>query len=164
VIKYLVSYILGRTILAIVPWIWPVSRGNAKGSFGKIEFYGPKAFVEECLKAMNEDLSKYDEILKHHFLNGKISLCFYYEEKRYFMYPSVGLYTIPEKISHYKAQGICQFVVFRYFQSLETGMGLSAALRDNSNRHKKLMLKAKKQMVRWLDKCNYPAGWIDCYK
>ena len=163
-IKYLGFYILGRITLAVVPWMWLPSKGYAKGSIGKIDFYGPKDFVEQCLKAVNEDLPKYDPALKEQFLEGKVSLCFYYEDKLYITYHTVGLYTIPEKIWRYKSEGICQHIVFRYLQSLETGLGLSAALKDNSKRHKELMWKARKKMVEWLDKSKYPAGWIDCYK
>ena len=162
--SYLTSYISGRFTLKILPWMWPISEGNAKGSIGKIDFYGPKYFVEQCLKAVNEELPKYDHALKEQFLEEKNSLCFYYEKKTIFTYPAVGLYIIPENVARFKAEGICQYIVFRYFQSLETGIGLSVALKLNPKRYNELMLVAKKKMVEWLDKSKYPARWKDCYK
>ena len=161
---YLVSYIYGRSIVAIVPWLWPISHGNAKGSIGNIDFYGPKTFVDECLKAVNENLPNYDHILNKQFLDGKISLCFYYENKLTIGYHTAGLYTIPEQIARYKSEGICPYIVWRYFQSLETGLGLVSALNENPKRHKTLLITARKKMIDWLEKTRYPGDWKDWYK
>ncbi len=131
---------------------------------GKIKFYGPETFIEQCSSAINEELEKYDKSLKEKILSGKINLTFFHINDGYAMFYTVGLYSVPKQIWSYGSLGICQYMVFRYIQTLEIGIGLSSALKDNSQRHKVLMKNARAKMTAWLIQVKYPGAWIDCYK
>jgi len=161
--SYVVKFLTGRLILLTVPYMWPRSKGNALCEVGRIKFYGPKDFVEDCSEAINNVLLKHDKSLYDSLLRGNISLTFYCETRGRITFPSVGLYSIPPSVSRFKAEGICQEVVFRYIQSTEIGIGFQAAMQDSHQRHKRLLKVIRAKMVEWLKKTNYPSKWIECY-
>jgi hypothetical protein len=164
-IRYTSSYLLRRLTKAAVPLMWPTSEDYLKRSSGKIDFYGSKTFVELCIKALDEELVKYDAGLKLQICQTNWPLCFYDGEKRaYLSYPTAGVFTIPEKVWRFKEEGICQFIVFRYLQTLETGTGFTASAKLKSRRdYLRRLQMASVKMISWLERTNYPKRWIGCY-
>lgn len=162
-VRYLTVYFVGYLSRALVPLMFPSSKGYVKGSIGRIYFYGPKSFVDQCLEGVNAILPMYDKSLQQLFSHGTISLCFYYEEKHYITYHTAGLYTIPSEVVAFQSHGICQHIVWRYFQSSETGVGLLAALKDTPARHKLGLIAARTKMKEWLESTGYSKAWIECY-
>jgi hypothetical protein len=145
--------------------MWPKSKGYIKRSCSRIDFYGSKTFVELCVKAMNEELPKYDSDLRLQIHEANLPLCFCDGEHRaYLSYPTAGVFTIPEKIWRYKEDGICQFIVFRYLQTLETGIGFTASSKFKSKQDYLAFLRAaSRKMIAWLERTKYPKRWISCY-
>ena len=144
--------------------MFPSSKGYVKGSIGRISFYGPKNFVDQCLEGVNAILPMYDSSMHQLLASGKLSLCFYYEEKHYIEYQTAGLYTIPSEMVTFESHGICQHIVWRYLQSAETGVGFVAALGDTPAKHKACLLKARTKMLQWLKDTGYSVAWLECYQ
>src|ERR1700733_482344 len=131
----LTTYCIGRATKALVPSMFPKSKGGAKALLGSISIFGPHDFVGQCVEGINVILPMYDQPLHQTMITGPISLCFYYEENHFISYHTAGLYAIPCDIVKFQSHGICQHIVWRYFQSSETGVGLLAAYKDTPKLH-----------------------------
>jgi hypothetical protein len=153
---------------------------------GRITFFGDRAFVADCLKAIDQELPKYDPALRRLLCDGNIHLAIYDQNmesdkmakklsgtveaksmSKQTLYSSnlaAGLYGVPETIWRRGPEGICQLIVYRYFQSTELGQGMAAAIRLSDFEFRRTsLIRAREHMRKWLIEVGYPPGWIDYY-
>jgi hypothetical protein len=183
-------YLFGKFLSVLFPLACSFSgTENSTGKFGHITFSGNKRFVNDCLTALNNELPKYDRALYEIFMRGDIGLGFYDQDDEsekltgkltsfhgarlsrkgarpfYASFFAAGYFGIHQRIWRCGPEGICQFIVFRYFQTLELGQGFAAAIRlGRQDLRRPAFNLATEHMIKWLNEVGYPAKWIDGYK
>jgi hypothetical protein len=160
----LFSFLVGRTIKILVPFMFPKSEGYVTGTFGRMCFYGPPSFVNECLEGLNQVLPRYDPHLQQTMQSDDTPFFFFLETKFWNAYNTAGVYSISSEIFAFKAHGIGQHIVWRYFQSLRTGVGLVAALKETPAKREANLLQARAAMFAWLKASKYSEAWLECYQ
>jgi len=150
----------------LLAYLYAHSSQSSFATIGGISFYGNKAFLEECLKAINEELPKYDTKLHKLFLSGDIKLkiinyerCSRKSTTAYEKSPTSGTYSIPEIFWRDGACGICLFVVYAYYLTDCTGTGLISAIYRDLNKTKATK-QAKYRVIAWMQEKSYPRRWF----
>jgi len=179
-------YLIGVALYFLFVVVFYFERKSTVARAGKITFFGAKSFVADGLKAINEELPKYDPALRQLLCHGPFHLAISDQttesdktagkicagvgiknnsrQQPYLSNPAAGLFGVPETTWKRGPEGICQLVVYRFFQTVELGQGLKAAIRRTDLEFKKAALtRARERMREWLTKVNYPSGWIDHY-
>jgi hypothetical protein len=161
--NFLSRHLWARIAVPLFWIIFLISEQNTGRKIGGLRFYGSKEFVESCLKAVLEELPKYDKALLKHFMDGKVHLTFIFDEKYYICAPTAGVFTIAKPLWEHGTEAICQYIVFAYFYSKYTGTGLRTALKDYSD-VENVRKTPNLHMVSWLLEKRFPTHWSQYYQ